>query len=1005
MEDQEILREFVLESSENLARLDQEIVELEERPRDAELLASVFRTMHTLKGTCGFLGFSAMEQVSHHAENILSQVRSGVRLLEPGLVSLILEAVDMIRRELASVEAHGVETGESHLDLIARLELAEKGGEGAPGKAEEKTGADGRAPSEAELAADASRSAGEKPVHEAPIDEAPVHQVPGNQVPGNQATVHQVPVHQVPGNQAPVCQGPVWDGGVAQTPPTSQVLAGPGGRGAKEVPASEEAREKRVAAKEPATATPSAMRAEEDEESGSSGTRSRGLQESAIRVDVHLLDKLMNLVGELVLARNQIVQFTGSQEDAALSAASQRLDLITTELQEGVMKTRMQPIGVIWSKLPRVVRDLAAACGKQIRLEMDGAETELDKTIIEAIKDPLTHIVRNSCDHGVEEPARRVAAGKPPQGRLLLRAFHEGGHVNIEISDDGGGIDARKVGQRAVERGMLSAEALSRMNEREILQLIFAPGFSTAATVTSISGRGVGMDVVRTNIEKIGGTVDVSTIAGQGTTIKLKIPLTLAIIPGLVITHQGERFVIPQVSLVELIRLERDQAERQIERVHRTPVYRRRGKLLPIAFLSDVLQMQPEEPGLNRAPKDTLEPCPATREGVPPSHGEAVNIVVLQAENQQFGLVVDGISDTQEIVVKPLGSQLKGLNCYAGATIMGDGRVALILDVSGICQLSGIHGGAATGSEAAAEGESSEQESQSFLLFSAGTHERLAVPLGLVARLEEFEPRTVERAAGRLMVQYRGSILPLMPLASVLDGVPEITREFREPVRVVVFSDGNRSVGVLVDQILDIVEGDLSTRRAAARPGILASFVLGGRITDLMDLSHVLREEESGWFGRKGAETAEAKTVVLAEPEPFRRNLLRMALQVGGHRVVETNSPTELLRALEAGRSTVALVSLQMEGQQGQTIGEWLQPVKRQTGARLIAIQEAAEAAGTEPPIGFDALQSVFDQASTLRLVEHLSQGRSVGETVAVGQDSPGGIRPQKPGQTEGKSR
>lgn len=388
------------------------------------------------------------------------------------------------------------------------------------------------------------------------------------------------------------------------------------------------------------------------------------------------------------------------------------------------MKTRMQPIGVVWNKLPRVVRDMAASLQKQIRVEMDGAETELDKSIIEAIKDPLTHIVRNSCDHGLEAPAQRVQGGKPAEGRLLLRAFHEGGHVNIEISDDGAGIDPKRLKEKAVQKGLLRPEQADRMGDREAVNLVFLPGLSTAEKVTNISGRGVGMDVVKTNIERIGGGVDVVSRMGEGTTVKIKIPLTLAIIPGLVVNCGRERFVIPQVSLQELLRLEGTSGRTQIEMIHVTPVYRRRGTLLPIAYLDALLGL----PGSNSA-------------------ADVVNVVVLQADGREFGLVVDRIDDTQEIVVKPLGKQLKGLSAYAGATIMGDGRVALILDVHGLAELSGVLNVAQDASRAQVEHhEHAATGRQNYLVFRAGAFERLAVPLSLVARLEEFPLERIEHA-------------------------------------------------------------------------------------------------------------------------------------------------------------------------------------------------------------------------------------------------------------------
>src|SRR5271168_1074277 len=571
MEDQETIREFLVESHENLSRLDRDLVELEKHPQDADLLGNIFRTIHTIKGACGFLAFSVLEAITHQAETLLSQLRSGQRELTPALVSLILETVDATRQVLAVIESSGKEGPQRFADLTERLRVA------------------------AELPVVAGDQPAPTAVVESPVDKSP---------------------------SAPPKGGRREEGG--------------------------ERRDRR------------------ESDRTDDGTRPSAAADSNIRVGVDMLDKLMDLVRELVLTRNQILQFNLEREDPALNATSQRLNLITTELQAGVIKTRMQPIAVVWNMLPRVVRDMSLSLGKQMYLRMEGAETELDRTIIEAIKDPLMHLVRNSCDHGIESPEVRVRAGKSPQGILTLRAYHEGGQVNIEIGDDGAGIDVARVKQKALDNGLLRPEQAEKLGDREALGLIFQPGFSTAQVVTNFSGRGVGMDVVKSHIEKIGGVVDIFSRLGEGATIKIRIPLTLAIIPGLVVTSGGERFVIPQVSLLELIRIEGDQSGKHIEYVHGTPVYRRRGSLLPIAYLNQVL-------GLKAADQT-----------------EAVSMVVLQAEDRQFGLVVDGINDTQEIVVKPLGKQLKGLTLYAGATIMGDGRVALILDVLGIGQCSGI---------------------------------------------------------------------------------------------------------------------------------------------------------------------------------------------------------------------------------------------------------------------------------------------------------------------------
>jgi two-component system chemotaxis sensor kinase CheA len=595
----------------------------------------------------------------------------------------------------------------------------------------------------------------------------------------------------------------------------------------------------------------------------------------------------MDLVGELVLTRNQILQFNTEREDVTLNATSQRLNLLTTELQEGVMKTRMQHIGVVWNKFPRVVRDMAVALGKQIRLEMDGAETELDRTIIEAIRDPLMHIVRNSCDHGIELPETRMNAGKSAQGKLTLRAYHEGGQVNIEVGDDGAGIDVARVIQKAVEKGLMRPEQANHLSEKEALGLIFLPGFSTAKLVTNISGRGVGMDVVKSHIEKIGGVVDVFSRLGEGTTVKIRIPLTLAIIPGLVVTSGGERFVIPQVNLLELIRIEGDSSEKHIEHVHGTPVYRRRGRLLPIAYLNEVLALRSI------------------------SLDKAVNIVVLQAEEHQFGLVVDGINDTEEIVVKPLGKQLKGLTLYAGATIMGDGRIALILDVLGIGERAGVFGELHEQTRTAENKRAqAEIEQRRLLLFRAGSFERLAIPLSLVARLEEFPLSAIEHASGGRVIQYRGHILSLVSLRDVLEPDASRREESPDPVQVVVINDGDRSVGMMVDQIVDVAEEAVTVRKKSDRKGILGSAIVGKRVTDFLDLNEVIHAPEGNWA--QGAdEKANNKSVLVADASAFSRGMIRSCLEMAGYVVYEAVNLDEAVHRLE--RQLVDLVAVALD--------------------------------------------------------------------------------------------
>ncbi len=557
--------------------------------------------------------------------------------------------------------------------------------------------------------------------------------------------------------------------------------------------------------------------------------------ESTIRVHVGLLDKVMTLVGELVLARNQVLQYTGRVQDAGFLAASQRLNLITTELQEGIMKTRMQPIGNIWGQFPRTVRDVALGCGKQVKIEMEGKETELDKTIIEAIKDPLTHLVRNSVDHGIELPEDRVKKGKDATGRLVLRAFHEGGQVNIEISDDGGGLNADRIRKKAVERAVISAEQVARMSEQEIFNLIFLPGFSTAEKITNVSGRGVGMDVVKTNVERIGGSVGVQSTAGKGTTVRVKIPLTLAIVPALVVTCAGERYAIPQLSLVELVRLEGEKSSRSVEWVHGAPVYRLRGRLLPLLYLDRELGVAAESNGA------------AEQSGV-------VNIVVLQADERQFGLVVDQINDTEEIVVKPLRKQLKGIKTFAGSTIMGDGKVALILDVLGLAQRASVvnQSRERPAAEKTTEAAHEAAEKQTFLLFAGPGDSRMAIPLSTLARLEEFPVAQVEMSGSQWVTQYRGQILPLIRLGLLMEERRARLRALQGslpatdsgPIQVLVLNHEGRSYGLVVEQILDIVQDRAEVKSAATRESVLYSVVIAERVTELLDIASIVRRAD-----------------------------------------------------------------------------------------------------------------------------------------------------------------
>jgi two-component system chemotaxis sensor kinase CheA len=714
---QEAAKEFLIESHENLDQLDTDLVGLETTAAPKEALSRIFRALHTIKGSCSFLGFPRLEALAHAGEDLLGKLRDGKLALSPAITDALLHMVDAIRRMLGVIENTNSDGDDDEAELIGLLKRL----------------------------ADAQPS------------------------PGTLMTVNL---------------------DVSAASSADFMLS-----------------------------AEAAVVAEDGE--AIAGDISE-IYDASVRINVELLDKLMTLAGEIVLARNQILQYSQQQGDPAFQNTCRQLNLITTELQEHVMKTRLQPIGNVWNRFPRLVRDTSHACGKKVRLETEGSETELDKTLIEAIRDPLTHLVRNAIDHGIEPPERRREAGKPEEGCVRLRAYHEGGQVNVEIRDDGGGIDPERVKQRALEQRLINSEQVARMSDQTLLGMIFLPGFSTAATVTTLSGRGVGMDVVKTNIEKIGGAVDVHSTVGQGTTVRIRIPLTLAIIKVLVVSSAGDRYAIPQVSIVELVRVEGDKARRGIQRAHGVSIYRYRDQLLPLVHLNRVLQVEGGEVGAE----------------------DAVNIVVLQAAERQFGLVVDGINDTQEIVVKPLWKHLKSLACFAGATVMGDGKVALILDVFGLAQRSGavsdLQGVSVTQTQPADERP---VERPSVLLVEGGDRGRMAIPLAKVARLEEFAPSRVERVAGRRVVQYRGQILPLLDVDAVLTS-PSLNgaehADDRETFPVVVYARTERPVGLIVRRILDIVEPDSDVQGPSSRPGVACTAVIQGHVTEMLDVEALI---------------------------------------------------------------------------------------------------------------------------------------------------------------------
>ncbi len=878
--DAELIGEFVVESQEGLANIEQQMLAIEAAGDqvDLDLVNAVFRTMHTIKGTSGFLGLDRVGALAHGLEEILNGMRNREITPTSELVTTILKAADFMKGLIDAVESSNEADISEHL---ASLQQYRPGIEASaphsttPSPAISPSGVTPSSEVPAPLLRESLRAFTiecRENLTRMDQDLLKLDASPDSQglLRSMFRTMHAIKsgaemhslrrleklagaaetlLGKLRDGKRPLTEGIVaalsatvemchWgldlversssDVGLHLEPIVQQLAEtdreiSPSESEAAVVPQSNP--NLSAAPQEPEVRESSSLSlpVNHSPTQDSNGTErtSHSASENTIRVDVALLDKLMTRVGELVLARNQIVQFTSRLEDASFVSTAQRLNLITTELQEGVMKTRMQPIGNVWAKFPRVVRDLASQLGKQVHIEMSGKETELDKTIVEAIKDPLTHLVRNSVDHGIESPEVRRAAGKPIEGCLLMRAYHEGGQVNIEITDDGAGLHLERIRKKAIQRGLLSADQAARLSDRDTAQLIFSPGFSTAEQVTSVSGRGVGMDVVKTNIERIGGTIDLQNRPGQGTTIKIKIPITLAIIPALVVTNGGDRYAIPQVSLLELVRLDGVELKQGIEYVHGAPVYRLRGKLLPLVYLSERLGL------ISKSNADA-----------PPLGDSAVNIVVLRANDRQFGLVVDKVNDTEEIVVKPLSRQLKGLSEFAGATIMGDGTVALILDVLALAVAAGLAGESreqTMGNSLKAEGQS-ERTLQTLLVVDVGDTRRFALPTSLISRLEKVSRSAVEYADGREVIQYRGAIMPLVRLGNVV-GTAQPCMEDRDEMQIVVYAENDLRCGLVVNRIVDIVQTEIqfSTTRNAD-DNLLGTTVIQQRVTDVLNL-------------------------------------------------------------------------------------------------------------------------------------------------------------------------
>ena len=918
----DLLTEFLTETNESLDVVDCELVKFEQEPNNAKILDNIFRLVHTIKGTCGFLGLPRLEALAHAAETLMGKFREGVAVT-PDAVTLILESLDRIKEILAVLESSETEPDGSDADLIDQLDAMSAGN--VPGDA-----AAGDAP-DAAPSGDAETSS-EKPAIEEPF------QILERELKPGEVSLEDLerafleaegPDLGVPDEAAPKAEAEAEPEGQAEPAPDN------------------------AAPKPPAA------------DAGTQGEkRETAVKTQSIRVNVDTLETLMTTVSELVLTRNQLLEMVRRIEDSEFKVPLQRLSNVTAELQESVMKTRMQPVGNAWQKLPRIVRDLAKDLDKKIDLEMNGAETELDRQVLELIKDPLTHMVRNSADHGLETTEGRIAAGKSETGKINLSAYHEGGHIIIEIADDGRGLNAEKIKAKAIENGLATQAEIDKMTDAQIQKFIFKAGFSTAQEVTNVSGRGVGMDVVRTNIELIGGSVDVTSVEGKGSTFLIKIPLTLAIISALIVESAGQRFAVPQLCVVELVRAQAE-SDHRIEVINDTPVLRLRNKLLPLIHLSNLLEIEraadPEkipaemeelQPNEDGEGDEQTEAKPSSSQ-VSSLEAGAGFIVVIQVGANSYGIVVDSVFDTEEIVVKPMSSMLREVTIFSGNTILGDGSVIMIVDPNGIADAvnGSLSMDALQDDESDAKGIDALDDVISLLLFRAGGQEPKAVPLSLVTRLEEIDVSTIEPSNGRSLVQYRGKLMPLVNV----DGHHERKQEGMQPI--LVFADDDQVMGLVVDEIVDIVEEQLKIEVSSEGAGVIGSAVVKGQATEVIDIGHYLPKAFDDWFRRPPSQDlGYSKRVLLVDDSSFFRNMLSPVMTAGGYSVSVVSSATEALRLRDEGRVFDVIVSdIEMPDMDGFAFADAISSDARWSKVPMIALSSH-----TSPAIIERARQSSF---------------------------------------------
>jgi len=857
MDDSEFYLEFVEEAREHLADIEIQLLQIEAMGEaiDDNLVNTVFRAIHSIKGAAGFLGLTQINAVSHRLENVLGRVRDKDLVPNPYNVDVMLKAADRLKSLIENIESSN-ETDNTELcqrlDSLLEAPVSQTAAQDAGNDSESSQG-------------QSESMTTRKPTVKKTTTRRTSSGTRKTRAPRGQSTRRSKKTKdEVTQRVETTLDATEATLNAAESKTSSSTNASEAPAKPKRQPARRKSKSSKPGEEMGADSAPTTT------QKASAPPRSASANESTIRVGVRVLDRLMNLAGELVLSRNQLLQALaldssgGRTTNSSLDSIAAGLDQVTTELQESIMQTRMQPIGNVFNKFPRIIRDLSATLGKQIELLTEGNEVETDKTIVEAIADPLTHLIRNACDHGIEAPDIREKAGKPAQGTVVLKAYHQAGKVMIEIIDDGAGIDPAKLRAKAVEKGILDAAAADRMSDRDSVNLIFAPGFSTAAEITDVSGRGVGMDVVRTNIEKIGGSVEMLSQLGKGSTVQITLPLTLAIVPSMIVAVGDCRYALPQSSIVELVQT--DGKDKCIQRANSAEVLRLRGQLLPLVRLSHVLNLSTKE---SKAETDDCQ------------------LVVVEAGRSKFAMAVDRVLDSEEIVVKPLGRHLGNLPLLAGATILGDGRVAMILDAAGIASRIDLAGDSEKRTQRHQEpiGETGPEDQQRLVLLSVGPKDRFAVSMDIVSRIERVALADIEPVGDQLLMQYRGGTLPLVTIDEVVK-VAEVDRP--DQVFVIVFRVYGHEVGLIAPNLHDIRDVDLSSGVQMSREeGVAGVAVIDDRSTRLLDLYGLTKEARPDWFEKPIGQEAQdgVARILVCEDSTFFRNFLTRTLTEEGHAV------------------------------------------------------------------------------------------------------------------------